>query len=176
MSARLAHTHARTRARTHARDTLHSWGPAAVKQAEPNCGRRQNTSYLALQARETNDRRFQNEKEGKRKKKKKKSSVYNCFINASMRASRRWGKWSGRRPKPTSGSSNHRKMPFNLEGFRHTLLDIKLLPVWSVSSTRSTAHTNIKKILIAMVFVLHVFLLSKWWQFCKYTFKILFFC
>lgn len=39
---------------------------------------------------------------------------------------------------------------------------LNYIPVWSVSSTRSTAYINIKNILIAMVFVLHVFLLSKW--------------
>lgn len=34
---------------------------------------------------------------------------------------------------------------------------LNYIPVWSVSSTRSTAYINIKNILIAMVFVLHVF-------------------
>lgn len=36
-------------------------------------------------------------------------------------------------------------------------LMLNYIPVWSVSSTRSTAYINIKNILIAMVFVLHVF-------------------
>lgn len=56
-------------------------GPGAIKQAETNCGRRQNTSYLALQAEKTNNKW--------RKKKKKKFSLH-YFINVSMRAHRRW--------------------------------------------------------------------------------------
>lgn len=31
-------------------------GPGAIKQAETNCGRGQNTSYLALQAEKTNNK------------------------------------------------------------------------------------------------------------------------
>lgn len=36
-------------------------------------------------------------------------------------------------------------------------LVLNFIPVKSVSSTKSTAYRNIKNILIAMVFVLHVF-------------------
>lgn len=71
------------------------------------------------------------------------------------------------------GNRRWQKEPFDLEGFPTPDPHVKPLPVWSGSPTRSTANTNVKNILIAMVFVLHVFLVSEWWQFPKYIFKIL---
>lgn len=67
------------------------------------------------------------------------------------------------------------KQYFKLWLFLNSDLMLNNGPVGSVSSTRSTAYINIKNILIAMVFVLHVFKLSKWRNFSEYILRNLFF-
>lgn len=121
---------------------IFSGGPEQLKQAETNCSRRQNTSYSHYKQRKqtTNEKKFS----------------LHYIINVSMRACRRWEMTKMIRTIFQINDLLLMTKPRS-EMIPKFCLMLNYIPVWSVSSTRSTAYINIKNILIAMVFVLHVF-------------------